>query len=158
MVKAVLFDADGITTAKREKYFSQRLVDDFGVSTEDATGFVKDVLNPAMVGKVDVKEALPNYLSKWKTNKTVDELLVYWWIGENKINTDVLNIVDKLRKRGIKCYLTTDQEKYRASYIMNTMGFGQHFDGTFLSCNLGLQKHDPEFWEKVLENLQSVNP
>lgn len=157
MFKVILFDADGVVIAKRQKYFSDRLVDDFGVTPEDAIDFVKNALSPAMKGKLDLKQELPLYLKKWNIEKSVDEMFDYWWSAENKVNDDVITVVDQLRQKGIKCYLASDQEKNRGIYIMNGMGLRQHFDGAFVSYELGLQKHDKEFFEKVLEELK-VNP
>lgn len=154
MFKVILFDADGVVIAKRQKYFSDRLVDDFGIFSEDATDFVKNALSPAMKGKIDLKQEFPLYLKKWNIEKTVDEMFEYWWSAENKVNKDVLTTVDQLRQKGIKCYLASDQEKNRAAYIMDGMGLRPHFDGSFVSYELGLQKHDKEFFERVLQELK----
>ena len=101
---------------------------------------------------------LKSYIEKWGWKGSIDELLKYWWEGENKPNIFVLEVVDQLRARGVKCYLTTDQEKYRADYIMNGVGLKEHLDGAFFSYDLGVSKSKREYWEKVLQTLNIKNP
>lgn len=155
MIKTVLFDVDGVVIVKRGKYFSERLVSDFGISPEDGKDFTQNTLFPAMKGKTDLREEFPVYLKKWNIDKSVDKMFDYWWSAESKVNEEVLKIVDQLREKGIKCYLASDQEKNRGVYILNGMGLGKHFDGSFFSYELGVQKHDKEFFEKSLESLKS---
>src|SRR5579884_1246427 len=153
MSEILLFDADGVVIEKRNQYFSQRLVDDFGVSSEEAMDFVKNALNPSMVGKVDMRQALADYLIKWDIKKSVDEMFEYWWSEENKLNHQVLTRIDQLRESGYQAFLVTDQERYRSQYLTEQLGLSEHFDGSFISCELGFQKHDREYWEKVVAKL-----
>ena len=62
-------------------------------------------------------------LGVWKGS--VNELLSIWFTGERVTNEAILRIVDELRAKGTKCYLVSDNEKYRASYVMNEMGLSQ---------------------------------
>ncbi|MBP9798450.1 HAD-IA family hydrolase [Candidatus Woesebacteria bacterium] len=149
-----LFDADGVVIAPREKFFTDRLVEECGVSPEDSMDFVKEFLMPSMTDKVDLREELPALLTKWEINKSVDEIFEFWWSGETKIDYSVLNIVDQLKHSGVKTYLASDQEKNKAGYIMNTLGLIEHFDGAFLSFEMGFQKHDEGYWKKLLESLR----
>jgi HAD superfamily hydrolase (TIGR01509 family) len=149
-----LFDADGVVIAPREKFFTDRLVEECGVSPEDSMDFVKEFLMPSMTDKVDLREELPALLTKWEINKSVDEIFEFWWSGETKIDYSVLNIVDQLKHSGVKTYLASDQEKNKAGYIMNRLGLIEHFDGAFLSFEMGFQKHDEGYWKKLLESLR----
>lgn len=158
MNKIIFFDADGVTIFQREKFFSQRLSEDYGVPVELIIPLFKNEFYKCVLGEMDLKEVLKSYIDKWGWKGSIDELLKYWWEGENKPNIPVLKVIDKLRAQGIKCYLTTDQEKYRANYIMNGIGLEKHLDGAFFSCNLGVSKSKQEYWEKVLRALNVENP
>ncbi|KKS46608.1 MAG: HAD-superfamily hydrolase, subfamily IA, variant 3 [Candidatus Azambacteria bacterium GW2011_GWA2_42_9] len=118
----------------------------------------KNEFYKCVLGEMDLKEVLKSYIEKWGWKGSIDELLKYWWEGENKPNIFVLEVVDQLRARGVKCYLTTDQEKYRADYIMNGVGLKEHLDGAFFSYDLGVSKSKREYWEKVLQTLNIKNP
>lgn len=153
--EVALFDADGVVFTPREKFFTDRLVEEFGVSNEDSMEFVKEFLIPSMTDEVNLREELPMLLEKWGINTSVDEIFKVWWSGETKINYPVLQIVDELRHIGIKTYLATDQEKNKAEYIMEQLGLSEHFDGAFLSYEMGFQKHDEEFWKVLVESLKT---
>lgn len=158
MNKIIFFDADGVTIVQRQKFFSQRLFEDYGVPTEAIMPLFKNEFYKCVLGQMDLKEVLKSYIPQWGWQGTVEELLQYWWQAEETLNVPVLEIINKLRERGIKCYLATDQEKYRANYIMKGMGLEQYIDGAFFSSDLGVSKSKLEYWKKVLTILAIEDP
>jgi len=62
--------------------------------------------------------------------------------------------IKQLRSEGIKCYLATNQEKYRTKYMRETMDFENIFDGVFSSAELECKKPEKEFFQKVLDSLE----
>jgi putative hydrolase of the HAD superfamily len=153
MIKAILFDADGVVIAPHP-YFSKRLQDEFGISSEKVLPFFKNEFKTCTIGKTDLKNEIAKYLPEWGWNKSLDEMLAIWFSGEKVVNEEILEIVDGLRLKGMKCYLASDNEKYRANYLVNEMGLEKHFDGMFFSCNLGCTKSEPQFYEKALAELK----
>ena len=160
MKKFLLLDADGVVVAPREKYFSTRYVEDFDVSTDLMMPFFKKEFNDCLIGKKELREVFrsQHLLEKWGWKGSLDELLEYWWAGENKRNEPVLAIVKNLRAEGMKCYLATDQEKNRAQYLLRDMRLAEDFDGSYFSCDLGARKCDPLYWGKVLAALGNPDP
>ncbi len=153
MIKAILLDADGVAITPHP-YFSQRLQDDFGIPVENVLPFFKGEFKLCTVGQADLKQEISKYFPAWGWNKSVDELFDIWFSGEEETDDDVLRTVDELRLEGIKCYLASDNEKYRARYILNDMGLGKHFDKAFFSCDLGYTKSDQEFFENVIADVK----
>jgi HAD superfamily hydrolase (TIGR01509 family) len=158
MVETILFDADGVVINSRKKYFSQRLIEELGVQSEASTTFVTNFLLPAMVGKADVKVGLEQLISEARISMNVDQLLQFWWDGEKELNAEILETAKKLKQKGKKLYLASDQEKYRAEFIMNQMSLVEYFDGGFFSCDLHFAKHDPEFWQEIIKQLSPTPP
>lgn len=152
MIKAILFDVDGIII-NREMYFSERYSRDFNVPLEKILPFYKNEFQKCLVGQADLKEELTKYLDDWEWNKPIEELLDYWFEHESTINKEVLSAVSDLRARGIKCYLATNNEKYRVDYLRQNLGLGQHFDGIFASCDLGAKKPSEAFWQSISEKI-----
>jgi putative hydrolase of the HAD superfamily len=157
MIKIALLDADGVVIEARKRFFSERLMADYGITKEQAMQFVHEVIIPSMTSQVDVREVLPHYIALWKVPLDVDQLLTYWWNGENTITQEVVKMVDELRANGVHVYLATDQEKYRAEYIMNELALNDHFDGAFFSYSLLYSKNEKEYWKLVIKQL-GVNP
>lgn len=108
-------------------------------------------------GKLDLKEVLPKYLQGWNWSGSVDEFLNYWFESDVLLNTDLAVEIKKLRGKGVRCYLASNQEKYRAAEITKLLNQEQLLDGCFFSCELGVKKSDPEFFGHILKEL-AVEP
>lgn len=151
MIKLILFDGDGVVIKKREKFFSQRLAERQGLPIETIMPFIKNDYKLCAVGKADLKEVLLKYFEDWKWNGTVDELLKFWFEAEKEIDENVIAEIENYRKNGIKIGLVSDNEKYRGEYLLKNVGLAKYFDFVFLSCEMGMNKSNPQFFQKVLE-------
>lgn len=155
MIKVLLLDADGVLL--NGEMFSRLLERDYGITNEQVQPFFRGIFTEATVGKADLKEIIQPYLKEWKWKGTVDDFLQYWFRAEHKIDEQLVEYAQKLRVRGIRCYIATNQEKYRAQYILEEIGFSSKFDGLFVSYELGTQKPLPDYYEKVYEKLQPIS-
>ncbi|HEV8601270.1 MAG TPA: HAD hydrolase-like protein [Patescibacteria group bacterium] len=153
MLKAILYDADGMVINK-PKRFSEFYTEQFNVPLEKLLPFFQKELDQIQAGKADLKVKLQPYLADWNWSRSVDELLEYWFKVENYIDQKLVESIALLRQNGIKCYLTTNQEKYRTQYLKNVMGMDKIFDGIFSSSSLGVLKPEPGYWEKVLSEIK----
>lgn len=82
----------------------------------------------------------------------MEEPLNQWFEYENVVNEPLLEIIQDIRKSGVLCFIATSQEKNRADYIRDVM-FKDKLDGFIFSCDLGLDKGDPEFFKEALKVL-----
>lgn len=151
-MKVLLLDADGVTL-KKEEYFSERFAREYSIPVEDVVPFFKNEFRLCQQGKLDVKEVLAEYLPKWGWEKTVEDFLDYWFTSDTHPDEDIFAVVAKIRESGNKCYLVSDQEKYRAQYIREHLKFDERLDGCFFSHEFGFSKSEPEFFQMVLEKL-----
>lgn len=158
MIKAIIFDIDGVVLRKRNKYFSERLIEEGRLEDckDEILSFFKNDYKLCMLGKADLKQELAKRLGDWGWKKSVDDLLDYWFSFENKLNQEVLELVRELREKGIKCYMASDHTEYRADNLMKEVGLGSYFDGAFFSCFFGCSKSGKEFFEKVLQQLEGI--
>lgn len=157
MIKAILFDGDGMIINK-PMVFSARFSRDFDIPMDDILPFFQGEFQQCLVGKADLKEVIMPYLTKWKWNKSVDELLEYWFQNENYIDNRMVSDIKEYRARGIKCYLHSNQEKYRTDFMRDIMGFGDLVDGIFSSAYLGVKKPQGQFWDAILDNINLSKP
>jgi len=151
MPKVILFDADGVVLKKGTEYFSERFAREYGAPNDELRAFFKNEFRLCQTSKADLKEELSKRLPGWGWQKSVEDFLDYWFVSDVVLDEAVLREVEKYRAQGVECYLTTDQEKYRAQYLLNKLE--GKFDGFWFSCDLGFQKSEPEFFVEVLRKL-----
>ena len=87
------------------------------------------------------------YLTKWNWKKSTVEFLDYWFKTEHKIDKNMVKIINDLKKIKVKCFLATNQEKYRIDYMVNKMGFSSLFNNIYASCQLGYKKSQKSFYQ-----------
>ena len=151
--KVALFDVDGVLILA-PKLFSKVYCEKNGLDPEALAPFyASKEFRDCSIGKQDLKEAIKVHNDKWQWDGDPAELINEWLEAENYPNHELLKIVEKLRINGTKVYIVTQQEKYRATFLRNIV-FKDRFDGFLASCNLGVHKETPEFWEKVIKQLQ----
>ncbi|SRR6266550_6411696 len=156
-IKTVLFDADGVMILP-PKMFSQLYCEEFGVDIEKLVPFYKSAdFKAAMRGELDLKEAITRHQDKWQWRGNMQELLDRWFAAENYPNQELVALVKKLQAAGTPVYLATTQERHRAKYLRQVM-FPNTFDGAFISCDIGFEKSQPEYWKHVLKELTARTP
>ncbi len=153
MIKAILFDLDGVVMVGREKYYSVRYAEEHDVPIEHVNEFFLGPFRKCVFGSCDLKEEIEPFLSKWKWTGTTEEFLDKWFAAESKVDETVLATIDALRAKGYRCYIASRQEKYRLAYLLDTVGLRAHFDGYFSTCDIGFDKHEPAYWHYVRAEL-----
>ncbi|MFA4931287.1 MAG: HAD-IA family hydrolase [Patescibacteria group bacterium] len=151
--KCILFDADGVVIDSQT--FSIQYQKQFGLPDGQILPFFQNVFPPCLIGQADLKQVIAPYLPGWKWTGTVDEFLQFWFKTEHHLNQPVISIIKELRNHGIKCFLVTNQEKYRTEYMKHDMGFNELFDDVYSSSAIGHKKPAPEFFHHVLHDLES---
>lgn len=152
---AILFDADGVVIRSdmASRYFERT----YGINHKDLVAFYLGPFSDCLLGKKDMYDVLPAYLEKWGWQKSPEQFVQEWYDYENKVDEQLVGYIQKLRARGLQCFLATNQEKHRLQYMLDVMKFCDHFDGVFASCELGVKKPDPVFFERILERLGAVD-
>lgn len=62
-------------------------------------------------------------------------------------------VAEELRSADVPCYLATNQNSFRAAYMQQALGYDELFDAAFYSCEFGVLKSAPAFFDKVLAGL-----
>ena len=88
----------------------------------------------------------------------VDEFLRLWFTSGQQVDDALLATAQHWRQKGIRCYLATNQERYRVDYLLTQSGLAGQFDGCFASCHLGYTKDNPAFFQAVLRALPDAQP
>ena len=61
-----------------------------------------------------------------------------------------MDVIATVRKSGVRCFLATNQEAYRALHMTEQLHYGRIFDRLFFSCELGCSKPDPRYFTAIL--------
>ena len=128
--------------------------DEYQISRNLTIDFFSNDFIPCLKGEADLKQQLLPHLDNWGWKDSVDALIHLWHTSENLPNQSVLSFVQSLRDNGFTCCLASNQEKERARYIREQMGFFRFFDHLFFSCDLGSMKPEPTFYEAITANLK----
>ncbi len=156
MIKAILFDLDGLVIKKKETLFSQRVSVEMGLSYEQVSEFFTGEFRECSFGRADLKERIAPHLRKWGYKGSVDDFLKYWFESESNTDKEVLKIVSDIRLKGIKCYIATRQEKYRKQYLLDVVGLKDTFDGIYCTCDIGYDKWEKGYWNFVFNDLKTT--
>jgi putative hydrolase of the HAD superfamily len=156
--KVILFDVDGVLV-RPPHYFSTEL---------ERAGYprAEECLNayyrgesqlPCLTGQADARERIAPYLKAFGWEHSADEYFQRQFQFEGEfLDAEMIGIVGWLRHRGVRCGLATDQDAYRAQYLLDAMDFRTLFQGHFISCFVGARKCHAGFWTHVLTELGRV--
>lgn len=152
-VKWVIFDADWVVI--NSELFSTQYQRQYNVTNEEMLPFYLWEFRETIVWNADLKEILIPWLPKWKYNMSVEEFINLWFKAEHSIDEKIVDSIKKLQAKWIKCFLATNQEKYRTKYMREKMWFDNIFDLVYSSCEIWFKKPDSEFYIKVLEKIKN---
>lgn len=150
MTKGFVFDFDGVLT-QAEK-FSVKYQKKFGISEKEMQLFFRGGFQDILIGKKDLKEEIAPYLKKWKWTGTLEDFLIYWFESDS-LDERVIDVIESVKKSGAKCFLATNQEKYRMEYVRNEMGMGSLMDEIFFSAEMGVKKSEKKFFQKMIQSI-----
>ncbi len=136
--------------------FSATLAEVHGISLETTSPFFTGAFQDCLTGHADLKDAISPYLEDWGWGKGVDALLDYWFKLENELNQELIEYIHELRGKSKKCFLATNNEKYRFEFMMQKMGLNDIFDKTYASAHLGSKKPEQEFFSKIFTELHGT--
>jgi putative hydrolase of the HAD superfamily len=148
-IKAVIFDADGMVV--HGERFSLRLENEHGIPLDVTKPFFVGLFQECLVGKADLKQELEKVIGRWKWSKSIDSLLQYWFMDDfNKVDLRFREEIGKLRAAGIKCFLASNNEKYRTNYLTDKREIGRWFDKVYSSAYVGFKKPERGFFSTIL--------
>ena len=117
-------------------------------------GLQGSLMQACLKGERDLKDALADILPSVGYRGPVTAFVAYWFEKDSNINPEVLDVAKRLgRHAQIELYLVTGQEHYRARYLWNDLGFGEHFQDILYSAKLGHLKTTSDFFAAVNRDL-----
>lgn len=139
-----MLDVDGVLIAGRPldgRKWTFSLSEDLGIIPSDLVEhFFATDWKDVVTGNRDLLPTLSTSLTKIPTSVTAEELISYWFEMDSRIVNSVLADCRAARANGMLVYLTTNQEHWRAKYLMDKLGLKSEVDGIIYSAQAGFQK------------------
>lgn len=153
-MKAIIFDCDGMIV--KSERFSERIArteSEQAIPITMTSRFFDNEFQSCLVGKSDMKDVLKRYVKEWGWKRNIDDLLHYWFDPQhNQIVYRFEPLIAEMRKRGVKVFVATNNEKYRTANLFNERGLGEWFDRVFSSYEIGRKKPDKAFFQYIIDS------
>lgn len=149
-VNAVLFDADGLLQHPQAGW-EDRLA---AFDPVDPAGMLRDLWLaevPALEGRQSLRDGLAQLLRARKLDVGHTEALLALW-DNIEVDHDAWQVVRDVRAAGVSCYLATNQQTFRRDLMLD-LGYSDLVDHAFFSCDLGVAKPKPAYFERILERI-----
>lgn len=151
-IKAFVFDADWVLI-KLTSHFSEFFSQKYNIPYSKIWPFFENEFKQCIVGKWDLKQLISPKLKDWNRAGTVGDLLEFWFHYASNVDSSLIEIIQSLRSKWYRCYLATNQEKYRIEDMKSTLGIWNIFDAIFVSCELWYKKPHLEFYQTMYEKI-----
>ena len=146
-IATLLLDADGVT--QHNPNFAPGMARLFG---DKAT--LSEILRlepPSLDGTTDLRAEITSFIADKDVDVDPDEVLNVW--HETHTVPGVFDLLDEVRRHGVRIYLATNQQPRRGRRMIAEKGYELHTDGAFYSYQMGVAKPDPRFFQIILDEL-----
>jgi epoxide hydrolase-like predicted phosphatase len=159
MIKVVIFDYDGVV--KKSQRFALDIADLYKISVEEYEKFIPQLrpiiekFDRNLIAEEEFWIEFSNTIGKKipekcgdKAKKMYKDKFVFF--------PEIIELINKLKKEGFRLSILSNVFLYQAETIRELNGYAL-FDDVFLSCEKGLAKPDPKFYELVIKEM-NVKP
>jgi putative hydrolase of the HAD superfamily len=149
-VRHVLLDADGVMQDLPGGW--RAALDPFlGARSEEFVAALADDEQACLLGEPFLP-VLGALLERFGVTAPAAEVHAAVW-ERIEVAPDSVAVVRELRADGLGVHLATNQNPERAAYMRRSLGYGELFDGTFYSCEVGAAKPEPAYFAAALATL-----
>lgn len=149
MLKAIIFDLNGIFINSTK--LSDRFAKDFGISHDMFLPKLGEIMDETR--KQGAQPAFTYWkpvLDSWNIKFTEEEFWKYWF-GEEKVNSEMLELAKKLKNGGLKVFILSNNFKERADFYNHYDWIHEVIDKVYFSWQTGYVKPDQKAWQTLLE-------
>lgn len=147
METILIFDLDGVVFER--SCFASRLWEEFKISKQMTAPFFQEPFKQCQLGRGNLKAEAAKFLQQWSWHDPVDAFLEFWFQCDSVPKLEVVGAVARLRSKGFKCCLASNQERYRAEFLSSHPAISGRFDAVFYSYEIGLRKPSMEFFQEI---------
>ncbi|MDB5160336.1 MAG: hypothetical protein JWO99_599 [Candidatus Saccharibacteria bacterium] len=157
MIKAFLFDYDGVMTAGvQDGVPASRLAEQLGVSPEKASEWIATIWNPYSTGAMSDEEAWFEIEKQYGKPISPDQRDIWYKWKELTPLPEMVELVEELKTKGYAVGLLSNVFPVTAQLVREHGGY-EGFDFVVLSCEAGARKPDPKVYETALAQLKGID-
>lgn len=154
-MQTIFFDVDGVLIdgyhfrPEYRKCWHKNLQEDFGIDPDyfSKTFFVDPFSSKVLLGELDLKDALSEWLPQAGYSGDAQVFMDYWLIKDSTLNSGLIEKIKILRKSNkVRLFIATNQAHNRAKHLMKNLGLDQYFEDIFYSAKMGVMKPDHEYF------------
>jgi putative hydrolase of the HAD superfamily len=156
MIRAVLFDADGVVQQPRAGWIDQLGKLSGRPAADEQKAFVAEIFaseQPSLSGQANFPETIDKVLRRWGSSSTVHDVISVFFMID--VIQETVSLIREIRALGTPCYLASNQEANRASYMSVQLGYAGIFDTEFYSCGMGAKKPEAAYFAAVADGLSA---
>jgi putative hydrolase of the HAD superfamily len=153
MIKAILFDFDGVLTldATGSETIRNYICKETGLDKELFKKEYKKYNNQLLYGKTTHEEIWGNICSG--INKEIDIQVLYDSFINTPINNEMYDLVKEIKNRNYKTAMVTDNKKDRIESAATHFGLDKLFDEIIVSAEIGSGKEAKEIFITTIQRL-----
>lgn len=151
MTKAIIFDLNGVFIVSPR--LSDRFEEDFDIPSNEFLPILQGIMDKVRQPKAtNIYNLWQPYLKKWKIGFSEADFLDYWFSAE-KENAELVDLARKLKRKGYKLIVMSNNFRERAKYYSQNFKFlDELFDKVYYSWQTGLIKPDIRAFETIFND------
>jgi putative hydrolase of the HAD superfamily len=155
-IKALLIDADGVIQHMNVPWhdaFARLLNTDNPTEVHRFTTEIWAAEATGMTHAGGFINELSQTLKSWNLAEKLEDVVAA--MLNIRTYEDNMSVVQSLRRKGVGCYLASNQEAGRARHMSERLNYKALFDREIYSCFLGIAKPNVRFFDKALRVIGS---
>lgn len=150
MIKTIIFDIGGVLTFTNFETIYNDFAEKAGVSSEFVVNYHRTHMDKLILGTTSLEQFFADM--SIESGKSGLELQKVWFevsLPRRKVNQELLDLTTDLRNK-YSIGTLTNLSPHR-KILDDAMGLYSYFDYKVLSCDAGLKKPDPRFYNLALK-------
>jgi putative hydrolase of the HAD superfamily len=152
----LLLDCDGVLQQVGGDGWRAEIRRRLGERTDEFVRAVDELEAPALRGEADFPAGLADVLAGFGVDLDAEELYAALW-ETITVQPTAWQVAEEVGAAGVGVHLATNQHARRAALMRGTLGYERVVEHAFYSCELGVAKPEPAFFEAILDRL-AVTP
>ncbi len=152
-ITTLLFDIGGVVTFANWKDIYAAFAQRVNIPPSVVTNYHHEHLPKLLTGEISFEQFLHAMRSRGANEENLGALWVEEGVHRTTVNTELLTIIDALRREDYRLAVLTNATESRTK-VDEILKIYDHFDDVFISHIEGKRKPDPSFYLSALQKME----